>query len=97
MQIDTLSKIIPEKENKTFYTSVDPTQFYDENSKPLSKKAFAARGASAKDSIVSLWTPFELTKLGSIEHVDFELISTKDGVPPYFCMDNMVFKVDITY
>ena len=52
MQIDTLSKIIPEKENKTFYTSVDPTQFYDENSKPLSKKAFAARGASAKDSIV---------------------------------------------
>ena len=53
--------------------------------------------SAAKDSIVSLWTPFELTKLGSIEHVDFELISTKDGVPPYFCMDNMVFKVDITY
>lgn len=53
--------------------------------------------SATKDSIVSLWTPFELTKLGCIEHVDFELISTKDDVPPYFCMDNMVFKVDLQY
>lgn len=53
--------------------------------------------SAAKDSIVSLWTPFELTKLGSIEHVDFEIISTKPDVPPYFCMDNMVFRVDISY
>ena len=52
LQIDTLDKIIPEKETNTFYTSVDPTQYYDANAKPLSRKAFAARGASAKDSIV---------------------------------------------
>ena len=50
MQVDTLSKVIPEQELNTFYTSVDPTQYYDPNTKPVARKAFAARGASAKDS-----------------------------------------------
>jgi len=53
--------------------------------------------SAQKDSIVSLWTPFELTKLGSIEYVDFEIISSKPDTPPYFCMDNMIFKVDVSY
>lgn len=51
MQVDTLSKVIPEQELNTFYTSVDPTQYYDSNAKPVARKAFAARGASAKDSV----------------------------------------------
>lgn len=51
LQVDTLNRVIPEKELNTFYTSVDPTQYYDPNSKPLARKAFAARGASAKDSV----------------------------------------------
>ena len=50
MQVDTLSKVIPEQELNTFYTSVDPTQYLDSNAKPVARKAFAARGASAKDS-----------------------------------------------
>ena len=50
MQIDTLDKIIPEKELSTFYTSVNPTQYFDENASPVARKAFAARGASANDS-----------------------------------------------
>ena len=50
MQVDTLSKVIPEQELNTFYTSVDPTQYYDPTTKPVARKAFAARGASAKDS-----------------------------------------------
>lgn len=52
MQIDTLNKVIPEKDLSTFYTSVDPTQYYDSSSKPIARKAFAARGASAKDSVI---------------------------------------------
>lgn len=52
LQIDTLDKVIPEKKLSTFYTSVDPTQYYNENSKPVAQKAFAARGASAKDTIM---------------------------------------------
>lgn len=52
LQVDTLNKVIPEKELGTFYTSVDPTQYYDINSKPIARKAFAATGASVKDSTI---------------------------------------------
>ncbi len=52
LQIDTLDTVIPEKELKTFYTSVDPTQYYDSNSKPIARKAFAARGASTSDTTI---------------------------------------------
>ncbi len=52
MQIDTLDKVIPEKELSTFYTSVDPTLYYDENSKPIARKAFAATGASVSDTTI---------------------------------------------
>ncbi|MBR5498952.1 MAG: DUF4465 domain-containing protein [Bacteroidales bacterium] len=40
-----------------------------------------------KDSIVSNWTVFDLTKLGVFDAVDFEVTSTKEEVPAYFCMD----------
>ena len=52
MQIDTLNTVIPEKELNTFYTSVDPTLFYDSTSKPLTRKAFTAKGASANDTTI---------------------------------------------
>ena len=50
LQVDTLNKVIPEAELNTFYTSVDPSQYYDSTTKPLAKKAFAARGASVNDT-----------------------------------------------
>lgn len=50
-----------------------------------------------KDSIVSVWTPFELDDLGYIDHVDFEIISTDPDVPTYFCMDNMVAEILLEY
>ena len=50
-----------------------------------------------KDSIVSVWTPFELGKLGSVDCIDFEIISSNPAVPAYFCMDNMVATIDIEY
>ncbi len=52
MQVDTLDKVIPEKELSTFYTSVDPTKYYNPNSKPLARKAFAAKGASTRDTTI---------------------------------------------
>ena len=48
-------------------------------------------------SIVSTWTPFELTKLGAVEYVNFEILSTKPDVPAYFCMDNMVVEINLEY
>ena len=53
MQIDTLNKVIPEKDLNTFYTSVDPTLFYDSTSKPITRKAFAIKGASANDTTIT--------------------------------------------
>lgn len=46
MQVDTLDKVIPEKDLNTFYTSVNPADFYNENAKPLAVKAYSALGPS---------------------------------------------------
>lgn len=46
MQIDTLNRIIPEKELSTFYTSVDPKQYYNPSAKPVAVKAYSALGPS---------------------------------------------------
>ena len=47
MQVDTLDKVIPEKDMSTFYTSVNPADYYNENSKPIAIKAYSATGPSA--------------------------------------------------
>lgn len=46
LQIDTLDKVIPEKELSTFYTNVDPAQYYNESAKPIAVKAYSATGPS---------------------------------------------------
>ena len=58
LQVDTLDTIIPEKELNTFYTSVDPTQYYNSSSKPIARKAYAATGASVKDSTITTFDSF---------------------------------------
>lgn len=50
LQVDSLDTIIPEGELSTFYTSVDPKQYYNQNAQPLARKAFSAKGISAEDS-----------------------------------------------
>lgn len=50
LQVDTLSEVIPEKELATFYTDVDPSQYYNAQAKPVGRKAFAATGPSAQDT-----------------------------------------------
>ena len=50
LQVDSLNKVIPEGDLSTFYTSIDPTQYYNTNAQPLTRKAFSARGISAEDS-----------------------------------------------
>ena len=46
LQVDTLNKVIPEKELSTFYTSVDPKNYYNEKGKPIAVKAYSAVGTS---------------------------------------------------
>lgn len=46
LQVDTLDKVIPEKELSTFYTSVNPEEYYNEKGKALAVKAYSAVGPS---------------------------------------------------
>lgn len=96
--------------NNTRYMAYKIAKTFEEGDK-LTLKAIGYRGKTVtgeasinlaeytaqKDSIVSSWTLFDLRKLGVIEYVDFELISTKKEVPAYFCMDHFGASVTISY
>ena len=56
-----------------------------------------AEYSADKDSIVTSWTTFTLDKLGSVDKVDFELQSSKEGIPSSFCMDNFTAQVHLKY
>lgn len=51
--------------------------------------------SAQKDSIVSTWTSFDISKLGVIDCVDFAVTSTKEEVPAYFCMDYFIASVTV--
>ncbi len=46
VQVDTLNRVIPEEDRLTYYTSIDPEDYYDKNAAPVGSKAFAATGLS---------------------------------------------------
>lgn len=54
-----------------------------------------AEFSSQKDSIVSTWTRFDLSKLGSVDCVNFTVSSPKEEVPGYFCMDEIIANVSL--
>lgn len=49
-----------------------------------------------KDSIVSRWTSFDLSALGAIERVKFEIESSKD-VQKYFCLDDLIADITVSH
>lgn len=70
---------------------------YLDGKKSKSAEFLLADFSAQKDSIVSRWTGFDLSDLGSVEYVDFELESTKPSIPMNFCLDNVIASVDISY
>ena len=52
--------------------------------------------STQKDSIVSTWTAFDLSKLKVYDAIDFNVESTKGDVPGYFCMDYFSAHVTIS-
>ena len=52
--------------------------------------------SAQKDSIVCNWTAFDLSKLGVFDAIDFDLSSTKEEVPGYFCMDHFTAQITIS-
>lgn len=49
------------------------------------------------DTTMYSWTKFDLTKLGSIDAIDFDLYASRSGIPTSFCLDELNAKVSIEY
>lgn len=56
-----------------------------------------AEYSALKDTIVTSWTKFDLLKLGSVDKIDFDVVTTKDIVPEYFCMDEFQAAISLEY
>ena len=56
-----------------------------------------AEYTEAKDSVMYNWTPFSLSALGTVDYVDFEVVSTNPDVPGYFCLDGYAALVNLEY
>lgn len=57
-----------------------------------------AEYTSAKDSIVSSWTTFDLSALGSIDQINFDIIKPEGKeIPSTVCMDNVIANVNLSY
>ena len=69
---------------------------YLKGSKTGEASMMLADFSAQKDSIVSKWTAFDLTKLGVFDAVDFSVSSTREDVPAYFCLDNFAAQVTIS-
>ena len=51
-----------------------------------------------KDSIVSRWTTFDLSKLAAVDKVRFEIeMLGESDVQKYFCLDNLIADIAIEY
>ena len=55
------------------------------------------KNGEPKDSIVSNWTMLDLTKLGSVNEVRFEMSSGNKSIPHYFCLDDLICLIDLAY
>ena len=53
--------------------------------------------ANGKVDMLPKWTVFDLTALGDIRYVDFDVQSSNPNVPEVFCMDNFGARVSIEY
>ena len=51
----------------------------------------------AADTTMYNWTKFDLTKLGSVDAVDFELVCDNPAIPKYFCLDELTASINIEY
>lgn len=57
-----------------------------------------AEKTTSKDSIMYNWTQFDLSKLGAIDKVDFEIVGPEGKIEiPTVCIDNVIANISLTY
>lgn len=55
------------------------------------------KNGTPKDSIVSVWTTFDLSKLGTVDNVKFEMNSGNKDISKYFCLDDFLATISTEY
>lgn len=50
-----------------------------------------------KVNIPATWLVFDISPLGDIQYVDFDVISSNENVPEVFCLDNFGAQISIAY
>ena len=71
---------------------------YLEGKKTDSAEIMLAERLTEKDSIVYTWTTFDLSKLGSVDKIDFELIIPQGrNIPATVCIDNVLASISAQY
>ena len=56
-----------------------------------------AEYTAEKDSVMSKWSVFDMSKLGYIDHVEFSVTSTNSAVPGYACLDGIYTNIKVSY
>lgn len=71
---------------------------YMKDGTPTGKSEIVLAEYSAlKDTVMYNWTPFDLSKFGAVDFIDFEVVSTKPEVPGYACIDGILANIAISY
>lgn len=56
-----------------------------------------AEYTEAKDSVMYNWTVFDMSALGVVDYVEFDVVSTNPEVPGYFCLDGYLATISVSY
>ena len=56
-----------------------------------------AEYSALKDTVMYNWSVFDLSDLGVVDYVDFEVVSSKPEVPSYACIDGILTGIAISY
>lgn len=70
---------------------------YSQGQKTGQAEMVLAEYSAVRDTIVTRWTKFDLSKLGNVDNIDFEIISSKAVVPAYFCLDDFYTYIALEY
>lgn len=61
------------------------------------KSITLAEFTEAKDSVMYNWSVLDLSTLGDVDYVNFDVTSTNPDVPGYFCIDGYLANIKVEY
>ena len=61
------------------------------------KSITLAEFTEAKDSVMYNWSVLDLSTLGDVDYVNFDVTSTNPDVPGYFCLDGYMASINVEF